>query len=320
MQYRYVVRSISPEGGRPVSRAVVFEEYGDPDVLRVVDVEPPAPGPGEVRVRVRAAGVQPFDTNFRAGRVDWARARFPQRLGSEMAGVVDAVGPDVDGFAVGDEVLGSVSGGYADHVLAGTGHLVHKPASMPWAEAGALCASGRTAVYVLRELAVTAGDTVLIHAAAGGVGSMAVQVARAHGAAVVGTASPRNHEYLASLGATPVAYGEGLVERVRAIAPAGVDAALDAAGTEEAARASLELVHDRERIVTIVSDSAAERLGIRMVSAKPTLDMLAELVDLYAKGALRVSVDRTFPLERAADAHREVEAGHVRGKVALLTE
>ncbi|MBO0828402.1 MAG: NADP-dependent oxidoreductase [Streptosporangiales bacterium] len=303
-----------------MSRAVVFWEYGDPDVLRVVDVESPTPGPGEVRVRVRAAGVQPFDTNFRAGRLDWARARFPQRLGTEVAGVVDAVGPDVAGLAVGDEVLGAVSGGYADHVLARPDHLARKPADMPWAEAGGLAASGRTAVYVLRQLDVGAGDTLLVHAAAGGVGSMAVQVARARGAAVIGTASPRNHDHLTSLGATPVAYGDGLVERVRAVAPAGVDAALDAAGTEEAARASLELVGDQQRVVTIVGDSPAERLGIRMVSAQPTEEMLAELVDLYETGRLRVSVYRTFPLDRAADAHREVEARHVRGKVVLLTD
>lgn len=303
-----------------MSRAVVFWEYGDPDVLRVVDVESPTPGPGEVRVRVRAAGVQPFDTNFRAGRLDWARARLPQRLGTEVAGVVDAVGPDVAGLAVGDEVLGAVSGGYADHVLARPDHLARKPADMPWAEAGGLAASGRTAVYVLRQLDVGAGDTLLVHAAAGGVGSMAVQVARARGAAVIGTASPRNHDHLTSLGATPVAYGDGLVERVRAVAPAGVDAALDAAGTEEAARASLELVGDQQRVVTIVGDSPAERLGIRMVSAQPTEEMLAELVDLYETGRLRVSVYRTFPLDRAADAHREVEARHVRGKVVLLTD
>lgn len=302
-----------------MSRAVVFEEYGDPEVLRVVDAEPPAPGPGKVRLRVRAAGVQPFDTNFRAGRVDWLRARFPQGLGNDVAGVVDAVGPDVDGVAVGDEVLCAVSGGYADHVLVRADQLTRKPPDMPWAEAGALSASGRTAVYVLRELAVEPGDTVLVHAAAGGVGSMAVQVARARGAAVVGTASPRNHDYLSTLGATPVAYGDGLADRIRALAPAGVDAALDAAGTEEAARTSLELVQDPRRIVTIVGGSPAERLGIRMVSAQPTAEMLDELVDLYRQGRLRVNVHRTFPLERAADAHREVESGHVRGKVVLLT-
>ncbi|HEX6444036.1 MAG TPA: NADP-dependent oxidoreductase [Streptosporangiales bacterium] len=302
-----------------MSRVVVFEEYGDPDVLHVVDVEPPTPGPGEVRVRVEAAGVQPFDTNFRGGRVDWLQARFPQRLGNDVAGTVDAVGPGVHGLAAGDEVLGAVSGGYADHVLAKADHVTPKPAGMPWAEAGALSASGRTAVYVLRELGVGAGDTVLVHAAAGGVGSMAVQVARAHGAGVIGTASPRNHDYLRSLGATPVAYGEGLADRVRAIAPDGVDAALDAAGTEEAGRTSLELAKDPQRVLTIVGGSPAQRLGIRMVSAAPTAEMLAELVDLYRKGRLHVTVHRTFPLEQAADAHREVEAGHVRGKVVLLT-
>lgn len=302
-----------------MSRAVVFEEYGGPDVLRIVDVEPPAPGPGEVRVRVEAAGVQPFDANFRGGRVDWLRAKFPQRLGTEVSGTVDAVGAGVDAVAVGDEVLGAVSGGYADQVLAKADHVARKPAAMPWAEAGGLTASGRAAVYVLRELGVGAGDTVLVHAASGGVGSMAVQVARARGATVIGTAGPRNHDYLRSLGATPVAYGDGLADRVRAIAPGGVDATLDAAGTEEAGRVSLELTKDPRRVVTIVGGSPADRLGVRMVSAAPTPEMLTELVDLYAQGRLRVTVHGTFPLERAADAHREVEAGHVRGKVVLLT-
>lgn len=304
-----------------MSRAVVFDEYGAPEVLHVVEVEPAEPGPGQVRVRVVAAGVQPFDLKFRGGLVSWVKARFPQRSGNEVAGVVDAMGPDVAGFAVGDEVLGPVpSGGHADHALANADMLVPKPAGMPWEAAGALTASGQTAATVCKDLHVASGETLLVHAAAGGVGSFVVQIARARGATVVGTASPRNHEYLRSLGAEPVAYGEGLVDRVRAAAPQGVDAALDAVGTKEALRASVELVADPDRVGAIADDELAGEFSVRFLSSRSSASQLAELTELYEQGKLRVEVHRTFTLTDAAAAHREVETGHVRGKVVLLTD
>lgn len=303
-----------------MSRVVVFDEYGEPEVLQLVEVEPPEPGPGQLRVRVVAAGVQPFDVKFRAGLVSWMKARFPQRLGNEVAGVVDAVGPDVVGFTAGDEVLGHVSlGGHADHALADVAQLVRKPAGMPWDVAGALAASGQTAATVCDELRVGPGETLLVHAAAGGVGSFAVQVARAHGATVVGTASPRNHDYLRSLGAVPVAYGDGLVERVRAAAPHGVDAALDAAGTKEALQASVELVTDPHRACAIVDEDLADELGVRFVTGRNSASRLAGLTELYEQGRLRVEIHRTFGLADVAAAHREVETRHVRGKVVLVT-
>lgn len=299
----------------------MFEETGGPEVLQLVEVEPREPGPGKVRVRVRAAGVQPFDVNFRAGLVPWLQPKFPQRVGTEAAGIVDAVGPDVTELAPGDEVFGSVPlGGHAEYVVAKAEQLVRKPAGMPWEVAGALSASGQTASTVCEDLAVASGETLLVHAAAGGVGSVTVQLARALGADVVGTASPRNHEYVRSLGAVPVEYGAGLVERVRAAAPQGVDAALDAAGTDEALRASVELVPDLGRVATITNDELADELGARMLTSRNSATRLAGLVELYEKGALRVEIYQAFDLGDIAAAHRAVESGHVRGKVVLLVQ
>jgi NADPH:quinone reductase-like Zn-dependent oxidoreductase len=303
-------------------RAVAFSSYGPPDVLRLIDVADPDIGAGQVRVRVKAAGVQPFDARFRGGLFrGYVPARFPQTLGGEFAGVIDRVGEGVTELVPGDEVLGYVwQAAYAERVVVGVDEVVAKPPGMPWAEAGALSASGQTAHTALRELGVGAGETVLIHAAAGGVGSVAVQLGRAWGATVVGTASEGNHDYLRSLGAIPVAYGEGLVDRVRMAAPRGVDAALDAHGGEEAIGASVALVADRDRVGTLTGRDAAARLGIRLIGTQRSADRLAELVALWEQGGLRVHVRRTFPLERAADAHREVETGHGRGKVVLTVD
>lgn len=187
---------------------------------------------------------------------------------------------------------------------------------MPWEEAGALTASGQTAHTALAVLGIGHRDTVLIHAAAGGVGSFAVQIARAWGARVIGTASERNHDYLRSLGAVPVVYGPGLVDRVKACATEGVTAALDAAG-EEALRASVELVGDRSRIGTIVAFDLVEELGVRPIRSQRSKDRLAELVQMYDQGKLKIHVSQTFSLSEAAEAHRAVESGHVRGKVVL---
>ncbi|MCA1717078.1 MAG: NADP-dependent oxidoreductase, partial [Actinobacteria bacterium] len=202
-------------------KAVVIDEFGGPEVLHVVDRELPEPGTGQVRVRVRAAGVNPVDSKIRSGA---AQQMFPTQLpavlGIEIAGTVDGVGPGVDGLAVGDDVLGFADGGgYAEYALATT--VAPKPAQLEWAAAAALPVAAETALRVLNLLEVTQGDTVLIHGAAGGVGTVAVQVAVARGATVIGTASEPNHDYLRELGATPVLYGDGLVDRVREVAPDG---------------------------------------------------------------------------------------------------
>ncbi len=300
-------------------RAVTFSSYGPPEVLRLTDIPDPHAAEGQVRVRVRAAGVQPFDTKMRSGQIDLP-VTFPQMLGNEFAGVVDEVGDGVSGVSVGDEVLGwAFMCCYAECVAVSAKRIVPKPAGVPWEVAGVLSASGQTAYSALQELGIGPGVTVLIHAAAGGVGTFAVQLAREWGAAVIGTASERNHDYLRSLGATPVTYGAGMVERVRAAAPGGVDAALDGAGGA-ALRASAEIVADRNRIGTLVDPVLAEELGVRALQGKRSVARLADLVDLYVRGKLRVQIAKAFPLERAADAHREVEGGHVRGKVVLTVE
>lgn len=224
------------------------------------------------------------------------------------------MGDDVDGSAPGDEVLGfKTLACYAELVTVSTDQIVRRQREMPWEEAGAFSAPGQTA---LEALAVGAGETVLIHAAAGGVGTVAVQLARARGATVIGTASESNHAYLRALGAIPTMYGPGLIDRVRALAPQGVDAALDAAG-RGALLASVERVGDRDRIVTIVDLDLAERLGVRGIRGQRSATRLAELIRHYERGELRIHVRRAFPLPEAAAAHREVERGHGRGKVVL---
>lgn len=198
-----------------MTMAIAFSSYGGPEVLTPIDAGDQQPATGQVRVRVRAAGVQPFDCLFRSGAAhQWMPASFPQRLGNEFAGVIDAVADDVATFSMGDEVLGwAMLASYAEHVVVGSEQIVAKPEGMAWADAGVLAASGQTAHTALQELGVGPGDTVLIHAAAGGVGTFAVQLARARGAKVVGTASEANHDYLRSLGAAPVAYGDGLADQ-----------------------------------------------------------------------------------------------------------
>ncbi|MFF2545946.1 NADP-dependent oxidoreductase [Kitasatospora sp. NPDC058063] len=299
-------------------KAVTVTGNGGPEVLRVAEVPDPRPGPGEVRVRVYAAGVQPVDLAIREGfRPPGLAVEPPFVLGNEFAGVVDALGPDAGHWRVGDEVLGfRVLGGQADLVTVGADRLVAKPAGMPWEQAGSLSASGQTAHVALTGLGVGPGDTLLVHGAAGGVGTVAVQLARAWGATVIGTASERNHGYLRELGAVPVSYGEGLVKRVRAVAPQGVTAAFDAAG-RGALEASVELIADRTRIGTVVDYPGAERLGVRGLRGERTAGRLTELVELWEAGGLRLEIAESFPIERVAQAHKLVGAGHVRGKVVL---
>ncbi|MFF7365868.1 zinc-binding dehydrogenase [Streptomyces sp. NPDC008125] len=301
-----------------MATAIAFSDYGGPEVLRALEIDEPVAGPGEVRVRVRAAGVNPVDVKLRRG--DFAGAvpvTFPQRLGNEFAGVIDQVGADVTAFGVGDEVFGfTAMAAYAEVLAVPAGSVAAKPDGVPWEVAGALSAVGQTAFNALRELKVTSGETLLVHAAAGGVGTVAVQLARRLGARVIGTASERNHDYLRSLGAEPVAYGEGLVERVRALVPGNVDVVLDAIGGE-AVVASLELASDRSRIGTTVDQKAADEHGIVRLRGARSAEILAELAGLVQGGELVLPIAAAYALTTAAEAHREVETGHVRGKVVL---
>ncbi|MBL7500785.1 NADP-dependent oxidoreductase [Frankia sp. CNm7] len=303
-------------------RAAAFTEPGGPDVLRLMDLDTPHAGAGQVRVRIRAAGVQPVDCAVRAGRTPpWMAQDPPTIPGNEFAGVIDEVGQGVAaGLMVGGEVLGfGRLGAYAEYLVVPADQVTAKPAAMPWEVAGGFSGGAQTAHIALRELAVGKGDTLLIHGAAGAVGTVATQLAARWGATVIGTASAANHDYLRSLGALPVAYGDGLLARVRALAPDGVDAVLDGAGGD-ALTASLALVADRSRVLTLVEHAKAPGLGIRTTPNLRSSARLAELARLYADGQLHVQIRRVFPLGRAADAHRDVETGHGRGKVVLLVD
>lgn len=298
-------------------KAVVIDEFGGPGVLHVADRELPEPGAGQVRVRVRASGLNPMDRKVRSGEMQQMfPTELPTVLGVEVSGTVDAVGPEVDGLTVGEEVLGFADGGgYAEYALATT--VAPKPAELGWATAAALPVAAAMAQSVLDQLEVTQGETVLIHGAAGGVGTVAVQLAVARGAGVIGTASEANHDYLRGLGAVPVVYGKGLVERVRAVAPDGIDAVFDVAG-KGALPDSIELRGGKSRIVTI-ADPEAFGLDIPFSSGgERDAEALAELARQAADGRLRLTVAETYPLEEAQAAHEVLDTGHGRGKIVLL--
>ncbi|WP_432753112.1 NADP-dependent oxidoreductase [Streptomyces sp. JL2001] len=301
--------------------AIVYEEFGGADVLRhETGVAVPEPGPGEVRVAVAAAGVNPVDHKRRRGWVEqFYPTTFPAVPGLEFAGTVDALGEGVTGVAVGDEVLGwTKTGAYAQYALADL--FVPKPAGLSWEQAASLPVAGETAQRVLDLLGVREGETLLLHGAAGAVGSMAVQLAVASGVTVIGTASERNHAHLRSLGAVPVTYGEGLADRVRAAAPQGVDAVFDAAG-HDTLPVSIELMGgEKERIVTIAAVDAAEHgIVFSGLSAAPDVVRagLTAQAGLAVAGSLRVTVAESFPLKEAARAQELSESGHVRGKLVL---
>ncbi len=298
--------------------ATVFDRHGPPDVLRLAELPDPEPDVGEVRVRVRAAGVQPFDLAVRKGTMPWVTPVFPQQIGQEFSGVVDLVGDGVTSVAPGDAVLGSTMlRGQASMVVTSADTLVPKPADLDFATAAGLVAAGQTATGALEELGVEPGDVLLIHAAAGSVGTLAVQLARLLGATVIGTASAGNHEYLRDLGAIPVAYGPGLVDEIRAtgLIPS---VALDAAG-RGAVSASVELGIDRARIGTIVNDESAAALGTRVVRAPRDPARLARVVDLAGQGLLTMPI-RTYSLSDVVAAHAAVETGHGRGKVVVTID
>lgn len=296
-------------------RAAAFAAPGGPEVLRVMELADPQAGPDQVRVRVKAAGVQPYDTAVRAGWVPQGVSdALPRIPGNEFAGIVDQAGP---GVPEGAEVLGfSQLNAYAEYIVVNATDVTLKPAGLPWEVAGGLTAGVQTAEIALDGLGVREGETVLIHGASGSVGTAAVQIARLRGATVIGTGRLENHDYLRSLGAIPVEYGEGLADRVRSLAPGGVHAALDGAGGQ-ALEVSLELVKERDRILTLVEHGRAEPLGIRVTQGVRTAERLGRYAALVAEGEFRFPVRRTYALEHAADAHREMETGHGRGKIVI---
>ncbi|WP_394617743.1 NADP-dependent oxidoreductase [Lentzea sp. JNUCC 0626] len=295
-------------------KAITYTTHGGPEVLNLGEAAEPHAGPGQVRLKVVAAAVNPLDHKIRNGWFPQMTPPLPAIPGLEAAGIVDEVGEGVTGVQEGDEVLGWVTAGYAEYALATDFAL--KPASLDWDTAAALPTAVETSVRVLDLLKVGEGDTVLIHGAAGVVGAAGVQLAIARGATVIGTASPANHDYLRSLGATPVAYGEGLGDRVRAAAPNGVDAVYDAAGQGDLPL-SIELRGGTDRIVTIADPAAAELGVVFTGGGAPFGARLGEYAQLAADGKLGVRIAASLPLADAAKAQELVETGHVQGKVVL---
>lgn len=303
-----------------MSTNVYFEQYGDPQVLTVGPEQMPDPGPGQVRVEFRAIGVNPMDWKLVAGHLSQvAPLDLPGVPGSEAAGVVTAVGPAFEGFAVGDEVIwNGFTGGYRVEAVVPADQLTPLPAGVDFEQAACLPVAGGTAYSALKQLGVGVGDTVLIHAAAGGVGSAAVQIAQAFGARVIGTASAANQDYLRELGAVAVTYGPGLVERVRSAAEdaGAVTAVLDAVGTEESVAATVELLPDTGRTVITAPGRQSQEAGIAAVHQQE--GRIMEAATLAAEGLLTFTIAHRLPLIEAADALELSRSGHGHGKIVLL--
>lgn len=302
-------------------KAVRFHEYGGIDVLRVEEVERPEPGAGEVLVEVRAAGIQPGETMIREGarHKRWP-ATFPSGQGSDLAGVVVDTGPDVRGFAVGDEVLGFTHNraSHAEFVAVEDVKLVSRPEGLPWEVAGSLYVAGTTAYATVFAVDPGPTETVVVSGAAGGVGSLAVQLARRRGATVIGLASERNHAWLKEQGVVPLNYGEGVAERIREAAGGSVDAFIDTFG-DGYVDLAVELGVRPDRINTIRDWSAATRVGAHTYGegAAASAVVVGELARLAARGELEVPIAAVYPLERVRDAFRELELRRTHGKIVL---
>ena len=302
--------------------AVRFDRYGAGDVLYVADVEVPHPEAGEVVVAVKAAGINPGEAAIRQGYMDaMFPATFPSGEGTDLAGVVADVGAGVTSWSVGDEVLGwsERRSSQAAYVAVPADQLVAKPAGLSWEVAGSLFVVGVTAYAAVRAVGARAGDTVVVSGAAGGVGSVVVQLAQIRGADVVGIASEPNHAWLSSVGVTPVAYGEGLKERIRAAAPAGIDAFIDTFGPDYV-RLAVDLGVDRDRIDTIIAFEVAEEYGVKTEGSAEasSADVLAEMADLAASGRITVPIAATYSLDQVQAAFQELEQRHTRGKIVLI--
>ena len=303
-------------------RAVRFDRYGELDVLQVVEVERPTPGAGEVLVAVKAAGINPGEAAIRKGVFAevWP-ATFPSGEGSDLAGVVAALGEGVQGFAVGDEVIGFTHkrASHAEFVVVEANDLTRRPRNVSWEVAGALFVAGTTAYAAVRAVSLRPGETVAVSGAAGGVGSIAVQLAVRAGATVIGLASPAQHQWLSEHQVIPVAYGEGVEERIRAAAHDHLDAFIDTVGGTYVELA-LKLGVQPERIDTIANFEAIAKYGIKGDgnAAAASAAVLAELAQLIDQGALEVPIAHVYPLADVQEAYRTLQHGHIRGKIVLV--
>jgi NADPH2:quinone reductase len=305
-----------------MARAVRFDAYGDRDVLYVADVPIPTPPKGEVVVEVRAAAINPGEAAIRSGALaEVFPATFPSGEGSDLAGIVHSVGDGVTGFDVGDEVLGWSwrRSSQADYVAVPADQLIEKPPALSWAVAGSLYVVGCTAYAAVRAVDVHPGDTVAVSAAAGGVGSVVVQLLGIKGATVLGMASDGNHDWLSSHGVTPISYGDGLADRLKAAAPNGIDAFIDLFGPEYV-QLAVDLGVSVDRIETIVSRQKAQEVGAKTEGSgdASTTEVLSEMAGLVASGQIEIPIAATYPLERVRDAFAELEQRHTRGKIVLI--
>lgn len=304
-------------------QAVRYDEFGGVDVLRVEEVDRPVPGAGEVLVRVKAAGINISEAAIRQGAVaNIFPSTFPSGQGSDLAGVIEEVGPGVSGYAVGDEVIGFSDrrSSQAELVVVDADHLTPKPGGMPWEVAGGLYVVGVTATGAVRSVDLKAGDTVVVAGAAGGVGSLAVQLARRAGATVIGLAGEHNHDWLTSRGIIPITYGEGVADRIRVIAPDGVDAFIDLHGGGYVDLA-IQLGIDPTRIDTTTDYPAAAKYGVKTdggAEAGPGAPILAELAALMMAGELELPIAGVYPLAQVRDAYTELEERHTHGKIVLI--
>ncbi len=302
-------------------RAVRLNEYGGIEVLQVVDVARPLPGPGEVLVRVKAAGINPGEASIRKGLFAkrWP-STFPSGQGSDLAGVVEETGPGVANVSIGDDIIGFTEkrASQAELAVVESTDLVPRPANVSWEQAGALFVAGTTAYAAVRAVSLKKGETVVISGAAGGVGSIAVQLAVNAGATVIGLASETNHQWLKDHGAVPVTYGDGVEDRVRAASGGEIDAFVDTFGGGYVELA-LGLGLDRKRIDTIIDFAAAEKYGVKAEgnSAAATAEVLGELADLMAASRLEIPIAKVYPLDEVQAAYRDLEERHTQGKIVL---
>jgi NADPH:quinone reductase-like Zn-dependent oxidoreductase len=297
-------------------KAVQFSEYGGPEVLHIADVDAPHAGPGQVRIAVRAAGVNPSDWKRRAGQYrDFEEVAFPAGLGVEASGIVDELGPGVSNVSVGEAVFGFGEGTMAQYAV--LTHWVHKPDDLSFEVAGGLPVIVDTATRALEEVGVKSGQILLVSGAAGGIGSAVLQFARLRGITVMGTASAQKHEYLRGLGTIPTTYGPGLAQRVMRLAPQGVDAALDLAGSGIIPEL-IEIVGDPLRVLS-VADFSAEQYGAKFSHGPPEKPekIFADVARLYSEGLFRLRVEQIFPLEQIAEAHEVSAKGRVTGKLII---
>jgi NADPH:quinone reductase-like Zn-dependent oxidoreductase len=302
-------------------RAVRFDEYGGVDVLKVVDVERPTPGPGQLLIRVKATGINPGEAKIRQGLLHerWP-ATFPSGQGSDLAGVVEEVGEGIDNLSPGDEVIGFTDqrASHAELALVDADNVTPRPLGVPWEAAGSLFVVGATAYAAVNAVGITAGDTLVVTGAAGGVGSLTVQLAKNAGATVIGLAGERAHEWLTRHGVIPVTYGDGVADRIREAARGKIDAFIDTVGGDYVEMA-LELGVQPDRIDTIVDFQAAEKYGVKIAgnAAGASKETLAELAAQIDQGRLEIPIAKVYPLEQVREAFTELEQNHTHGKIVL---